>query len=66
MSSTNRFKRPKKPRRARILTHDKLEEWLATREHPMPGVSMIDGYLAALVVSPQFIPPEDWLRPIVG
>jgi uncharacterized protein len=50
MSSTSRFKRPKKPRRARILTHEKLEEWLAIREHPMPGVSMIDGYLAALVV----------------
>jgi len=43
MSSTSRFKRPKKPRKARILTHEKLEEWLATREHPMPGVSMIDG-----------------------
>lgn len=27
---------------------------------------MIDGYLAALVVSPQFIPPEQWLLPIVG
>lgn len=27
---------------------------------------MIDGYLTALVVSPQFIPPEDWLKPILG
>ncbi|MEW9855665.1 UPF0149 family protein [Novosphingobium sp. M1R2S20] len=66
MSSSSRFKRPKKPRKARTLTHEKLEEWLGSRGNPMPGVSMIDGYLAALVVSPQFIPPEEWLRPIVG
>lgn len=66
MSSSSRFKRPKKPRKAPTLTHEKLEEWLGSRGNPMPGVSMIDGYLAALIVSPQFIPPEDWLRPIVG
>ena len=27
---------------------------------------MIDGYLAALIVSPRFIPPDEWLQPIVG
>lgn len=66
MSHSLRLKRPSKTRKARILTHQKLEDWLASLDPPAAGVSMIDGYLAALVVSPQFIPPEDWLKPIVG
>ena len=59
-------RRSTKPRKARTLTLEKLEEWQADRNPPAAGVSMIDGYLTALVVSPQFIPPEDWLGPIVG
>lgn len=63
MSSTNCFKRPKKPRRARILTHEKLEDWLATREHPMPGVSMIDGYLARSSYRPSSFLPKTGCAP---
>ena len=64
--SSSRFKRPAKPGKARTLTPAKLEEWLASLDPPAANVSMIDGYLAALVVSPQFIPPEEWLLPILG
>jgi uncharacterized protein len=61
-----RLKRPSKAGKVRIFTRQKLEDWLASIDPPAAGVSMIDGYLAALVVSPQFIPPEDWLKPILG
>lgn len=60
------MQRTPKARKIRTLTRTKLAAWLARIDPPVAGVSMIDGYLAALVVSPQFIPPEDWLRPILG
>ena len=70
MSNSRRFKRPRprihRPTKPRVLTRQQLEEWLENRDAGAPGVSMIDGYLAALVVCPRFIPPEEWLRPIVG
>lgn len=66
MNNRPRLKRPGKPRKARTLPRQKLAEWLASLDPPAAGVSMIDGYLAALVVSPQFIPPEQWLKPILG
>jgi uncharacterized protein len=66
MSNGPRLKRPGRARKARTLTRQKLEDWLASLDPPAAGVSMIDGYLAALVVSPQFIPPEEWLKPILG
>lgn len=61
-----RLKRPGRAKKVHTLARQKLEDWLASLDPPAPGVSMIDGYLAALVVSPQFLPPEDWLKPIVG
>jgi len=61
-----RLKRPGRAKKVHTLTRQKLEDWLASLDPPAAGVSMIDGYLAALVVSPQFIPPEDWLKPILG
>ena len=66
MSNRPRLKRPGTARKARILTRQKLEDWLASLDPPTTNVSMIDGYLAALVVSPQFIPPDEWLGPILG
>lgn len=60
------MERAHKTRKVRTLTRTKLAAWLAKIDPPVAGVSMIDGYLAALVVSPQFIPPEDWLGPILG
>ena len=61
-----RLKRPGRATKVPTLTRQKLEDWLASLDPPAAGVSMIDGYLAALVVSPQFIPPDDWLKPILG
>lgn len=66
MSNRPRVKRPAIPRRARVLTREQLANWLDSLDPPAAGLSMIDGYLAALVVSPRFIPPEDWLKPILG
>jgi uncharacterized protein len=66
MSKASRLKRPGQSKKIRTLTRQKLEDWLASLDPPAAGISMIDGYLAALVVSPQFIPPEDWLKPILG
>jgi uncharacterized protein len=66
MNTSRRFKRPPKPKAPRTFTPEQLEDWLDSLDPPAAGVSMIDGYLAALVVSPQFIPPEDWLPTIVG
>ena len=66
MSNTRRLKRRAKPRKPFTLTLEQLEEWLGDCDPPRAGVSKIDGYLAALIVSPEFVPPEKWLRPIVG
>lgn len=66
MSNSPHLKRPGKTRKGRVLTRQKLAEWLDSLDPPAAGISQIDGYLTALVVSPQFIPPEDWLKPILG
>ncbi|HWT29821.1 MAG TPA: UPF0149 family protein, partial [Propylenella sp.] len=60
------MKRQKRSRAKAILTLEQLEAWLESLDPPAPGVSMIDGFLAALVVSPRFIHPEEWLWHIVG
>ena len=60
------MKRQKRSRAIAMLTLEELEAWLESLEPPAPGVSMIDGFLAALVVSPRFIHPEEWLWHIVG
>lgn len=66
MSNSPRLKRPGKTRKFRTLTRLQLAKWLASLDPPAAGISQIDGYLTALVVSPQFTPPEDWLKPILG
>jgi uncharacterized protein len=58
----------KRPTRAPILTLDQLETWF-DRAKPRPhcaGVSMMDGFLTALVIGPVFIHPEKWIWHIVG
>lgn len=66
MSNSPRLKRPGKTRKVRTLTRLQLAEWLDSLDPPAAGISQIDGYLTALVVSPRFIPPEDWLKPLLG
>lgn len=66
MSNSPRLMRSGKARKVRTLTRLQLAKWLASLNPPAAGISQIDGYLTALVVSPQFIPPVDWLKPILG
>ena len=66
MSNSRRLKRTVKPTRPRTITLEQLEDWLEDRNPQGPNVSMTDGYLAAVIVSPDFIPPDIWLGPIVG
>lgn len=61
-----RFPQPIAAPASRTFTPEQLEHWLDSFDPPAAVVSMIDGYLAARVVSLQFIPPEDWSLAIVG
>jgi uncharacterized protein len=50
------------------MTLDQLNTWLNTLE-PAPqvdGVSMLDGYLTAVVVGPCSIPPDEWFADLLG
>lgn len=49
-----------------MLSLEQLELWLDNLDPPAPGVSMIDGFLAALVISPRFVHPETWMWHILG
>ena len=62
------MKRPKRSpgKYPRALTLEQLEEWLEGLKPQGPGVSQIDGFLAALIVSPQIVDPEKWLWHIMG
>lgn len=51
---------------AKALSLEELERWLDSRDPPAPGVSMIDGFLAALVIAPRFVHPETWMWHILG
>ena len=66
MSSGSQFRRAAKAKKPRTFTLEQLEDWLSDRDPPAPCLSTIDGYLAALIVSPEFVPPERWLRHIIG
>ncbi len=58
----------RRPKRARVLSLDELEAWFQHAD-PSPhcgGVSMMDGFLTALVIGPVFIHPEKWIWHIVG
>jgi hypothetical protein len=44
------------------MTLDQLNSWLRTLEPPaqVDGMSMLDGYLTAIIVGPCSIPPDEW------
>jgi uncharacterized protein len=47
---------------------EELDNWIA-RLNPAPlidGISMLDGYLAAIIVGPCSIDPHEWLRHMLG
>jgi uncharacterized protein len=47
---------------------EQLETWLATLAPPsrVSGVSMLDGYLTAIVIGPCSIPPDEWFVDLLG
>lgn len=69
--------RPRKPSRRRPerdigraepLSLEELEAWLDKSQPraPAAGVSMIDGFLAGLIVGPSFVHPAEWLFHVMG
>lgn len=63
-----------KPRRRahhklqQAMSLEQLDEWLQRLEPPPPidGVSMLDGYLTAVIIGPCSIPPHEWLQCALG
>jgi uncharacterized protein len=45
-----------------------LDAWLEKLKSPakVDGVSMLDGYLAAIIVGPRSIPPDEWFVDLLG
>ena len=60
------------PRRRRpagsTMSLEHLDEWLDTLQPKarVDGVSMMDGYLTAIVVGPCSIPPDEWFVDLLG
>lgn len=50
------------------MTLEALEDWFERAKPPVhtAGVSMMDGFLAGVVIGPAFIHPETWLWHIIG
>ena len=61
---------PQRRSRARraAMSLEQLETWLATLAPPprVSGVSMLDGYLTAIVIGPCSIPPDEWFVDLLG
>ena len=53
---------------ATAMDLEALQAWLRALEPParVDGVSMLDGYLSALIVGPISIPPEEWFVDLLG
>lgn len=50
------------------MSMEQLQAWLrALKPRPrVDGMSMLDGYLTALVVGPRSIPPDEWFGDLLG
>ncbi len=50
------------------LTREQLQTWLAELAPPsrVDGVSMLDGYLTAIIIGPCSIPPDEWFVDLLG
>jgi uncharacterized protein len=60
----------RRPRRRanETMSLERLEDWIDQLD-PLPlidGVSMLDGYLTAIIVGPCSIDPREWLRHMLG
>jgi uncharacterized protein len=50
------------------MTLEELEDWI-DHLHPPPlvdGVSMLDGYMAAIIVGPCYVSPYEWMEHMLG
>ena len=49
-------------RTGRGLSLEQLDDWFLALEPParVEGVSMLDGYLTAIIIGPRSIPPDEW------
>ena len=58
------------PRRrtSRTMTLEELEDWIDHLDPPplVDGVSMLDGYLTAIIVGPCSISPYEWMDHVLG
>lgn len=61
-----KFKRRSTGSKTRLLSREQLAIWLDALDPPAAGISTIDGFLAAMAVSPRFIEPEAWMVTILG
>jgi len=52
----------------RGLSLEQLDDWFLALEPParVEGVSMLDGYLTAIIIGPRSIPPDEWFGDLFG
>ena len=50
------------------MSLERLDRWFDTLDPParVEGVSMLDGYLTAIIVGPRSVPPEEWFDDLFG
>jgi len=50
------------------MSLEELDHWLERLDPPplVEGVSMLDGYLTAIIIGPCSIDPHQWLRHMLG
>jgi uncharacterized protein len=61
--------RRRHPRRTgRSLSLEQLDDWILAIEPQarVGGVSMLDGYLTAIIIRPRSIPPDEWFDDLFG
>jgi uncharacterized protein len=61
-------RRPRARRPERRMSLERLDRWFDTLVPParVEGVSMLDGYLTAIIIGPRSIPPEEWFDDLFG
>jgi uncharacterized protein len=52
----------------KALSLEALQAWLRALRPPprVDGVSMLDGYLTAIIIGPRAIPPDEWFVDLLG
>jgi len=55
-------------RASKAMTLEELEDWIDRLDPPplVDGVSMLDGYMAAIIVGPCSVSPYEWMEHMLG